>query len=198
MAYVDPPEDPQPRVSSALLMGAASPLWGYFGAVAAGGMAYWWMTRWTRPMNLEALFEAATSPALALVPPEPVVEAVVEAMTEPFQAPECEAVGGEAAPLSPIAVETLVAEPVALESTPLEAAAPAIEPQSEPVLEAAPEVIPEPEPLIEAAPKPAVDPAPETAKASEPPAVKAAEAPAPAPRPKTRKAAPTPTPDTEA
>lgn len=36
MASFDPPKIPQPRVSPALLVGATSPLWTYFGAVAAG------------------------------------------------------------------------------------------------------------------------------------------------------------------
>lgn len=173
MAHLDPPELPQTRVSPALLMGAASPLWGYFGAVAAGGMAYWWMTRWTRPMNLEALFDAATSPALALVPPEPVVEAVVEAMAEPFQALEREAVGGEAAPLSPLA-----AEPVAFAPT---AEAPPAAPVADSV--ALPDATPEPEAIVE----------PEARLATPEPAAE----PPSAPRPKAKKAAAAPEPDPE-
>lgn len=99
MATLDPfPDTPSltpaptatPRLSPALMMGAVSPLWGFYGAAAAGGVAYWWMTRWARPANLEALFERATPAAAAPealvgppavvetapVTPEPVVEAV--------------------------------------------------------------------------------------------------------------------------
>ena len=54
MSSFDLPQPPQNRVSPALLVGATSPLWSYFGAVAASGMAFWWMTRWARPVNLEA------------------------------------------------------------------------------------------------------------------------------------------------
>ena len=45
-------------------MGVASPLWVMFGAAASAGVAYWWMTRWTRAaVNFEAL--AAFSPKAA-------------------------------------------------------------------------------------------------------------------------------------
>jgi predicted flap endonuclease-1-like 5' DNA nuclease len=46
-------------------MGVVSPLWAMFGAAASAGVAYWWMTRWTRAgANFEAL--AAFSPTAAL------------------------------------------------------------------------------------------------------------------------------------
>jgi predicted flap endonuclease-1-like 5' DNA nuclease len=41
-------------------LGAFSPLWAMFGAAAAGGVAYWWMTQWTRSVNIEALLGSAT------------------------------------------------------------------------------------------------------------------------------------------
>ena len=87
MATFELPPTTEPRVSPQLLVGAASPLWTYFGAAASAGVAYWWMTRWTRPMNLEALF-AGRPPA-----PELLVEVV---------AAEPEPVGGESAPVSPV------------------------------------------------------------------------------------------------
>ena len=104
MSHVD---IPQARVSPALLMGAASPLWGYFAATAAGGVAFWWMTRWTRPVNLEAFFAPASPQALPVptsdaaeivacapeveAPPEPEpLEAAAERVADP--APEPEAV----------------------------------------------------------------------------------------------------------
>lgn len=90
------------------LVGVASPLWGYFAAAAASGVAFWWMTRWTQPHGLEALFArryAGLSPELAPAPAEgadpqaagdpetavammalePVI-AAVEAVEEPFMA----------------------------------------------------------------------------------------------------------------
>jgi predicted flap endonuclease-1-like 5' DNA nuclease len=79
-----------------LPMGAVSPLWAVFGAAASVGVAYWWMTQWTRSVNIEALggvkVVAAPKPAppeivaeLAPVPaPAPAVEApVVVAAPEP-------------------------------------------------------------------------------------------------------------------
>src|SRR5579863_9559191 len=36
-------------------LGVVSPLWAMFGAAAGAGIAYWWMTSWTRAVNFEAL-----------------------------------------------------------------------------------------------------------------------------------------------
>ncbi len=133
-------KDPQALIR--IPVGAASPLWGLFAGAAMSGAAWWWMTRWTRPANLEALFGAtqtATTEALAeveaLAPPmveavetleaamEPVVEAASEAFEAATDAVEAadvaldapaevvealieaapEPVGGEAAPISPVA-----------------------------------------------------------------------------------------------
>ncbi len=41
-------------------VGAISPLWAVFGAAASAGVAWWWMTRWTRAMNVEALAEVVS------------------------------------------------------------------------------------------------------------------------------------------
>jgi len=112
MATFDLPEIPAPRVSPQMMVGAASPLWGYFGAAAAGGMAYWWMTRWGRPVNLEALFDAA---ARALPDPDAIegaIEAIEEAVEEAML--PIDPVGGESAPISPL-VET-AAEPPEVEA----------------------------------------------------------------------------------
>jgi hypothetical protein len=90
-------------------VGLASPLWGLFAGAAMSGAAWWWMTRWARPENLEAMFGAAAkfeaavepkvvelaAPVLAAVEAAPetaleteaavetVTEAVVEAAQEP-------------------------------------------------------------------------------------------------------------------
>jgi hypothetical protein len=171
MASFDLPETPQPRVSPALLVGVASPLWSFFGAAAAGGVAYWWMTQWARPVNLEAMFGKAralplAAPALERVveAAEAVVETVVEAQAAVTEAALDEAplaVGGEAAPISPL----------------LEAA-----PEPEPI------IAPEPEVMFAVAPEPVIDePAPVAAAMAE-------EAP---PKPRATKAAP-PLPETDA
>ena len=129
------------RVSPNLFLGAASPLWGYYATAAAGGVAWWWMTRWTQVRNLEALFGAAAralpeAAAELAAPGADAAEAIVAAVEAAAPDLPPEAVGGEAAPISPF-LET--------------AAAP--EPEPEPVVEAAP---PEPvaEPSAEATPKP--------------------------------------------
>lgn len=114
-------------------VGLASPLWGLFAGAAMTGAAWWWMTRWARPENLEAMFGAAAKLEAAVTPegtpfaapaaeaakavvepvPEAMTEAVVEALVEAPVAPQ--PVGGESAPISPV-VQTLapeIAEPIA-------------------------------------------------------------------------------------
>lgn len=63
-----------------LPIGAASPLWFMFAGAASAGVAYWWMTRWMRPANLEALLAFPTADA------EPAEEAAIlfEAFMEPM------------------------------------------------------------------------------------------------------------------
>jgi len=86
-------------------VGLASPLWGLFAGAAMTGATWWWMTRWARPQNLEALFAASETfeaaveatptlaePTLELVEAdgpliETIVEAVVEAAPEPVVEP---------------------------------------------------------------------------------------------------------------
>ena len=83
-------------------MGVVSPLWLAFGAAASAGVAYWWMTRWTKAVNVEALErpaepEAAAAPVAATAP-EP------ELALEPEAAPAI-----EAAPVAP--AETVAEAP---------------------------------------------------------------------------------------
>lgn len=204
MATFDLPEWPEPRAPRQLMLGAVSPLWAYFGAAAAGGVAYWWMTRWTRPVNAEALFGGFVKPSQA---PTPVLEAVAEPVIEAFDAAAdaaetvVETTAGAVIEASESVAETAVqvvtealpdapvseAAPVAslgdvLAST---APAPATELAPEPVVEATPE------PVVEAAPEPEVEAAP----APEPEAPPVAEAtadplPAPVAKPRTRKTPP--------
>lgn len=174
MASFDLPELPQARMSPQLLMGAASPLWSYFAAAAAGGVAYWWMTQWARPVNLEAMLGAAKIlPAPAALAVEPVV-AVVEPMehvltTAPGALIETspEPVGGEAAPVSAVLEIAPVVEPA-------------------PQADAAPDSFAEatPEPLLGAEPEPVIEePAPFAAET-------AAEAPEPAAKLRAKKPPP--------
>ncbi|HEY2355978.1 MAG TPA: hypothetical protein VGH86_00905 [Phenylobacterium sp.] len=117
----------KPEVLLRVPVGLSSPLWGLFAGAAVSGATWWWMTRWVRPENLEAMFgavaktedtlasefAAVTEPLVeAVVQAEPVaiVETVVEAVThtEPVELAETiaeltpEPVGGEAAPVSPV------------------------------------------------------------------------------------------------
>ena len=165
MATFDLPEPPRPRVGPNLIVGVASPLWGYFGAAAASGVAYWWMTQWTRPLNLEALFGATaealpeTMAALA-APALEIVEAAVEAVEAAAPDVPAAPIGGEAAPVG-LATAWLAhedrAEPVVEALAPPE---PAVEPAVAPALGAAPgpvaEAAPEPAAEVAAAPKPRV------------------------------------------
>lgn len=102
------PKLPPTAMSPQMMVGAASPLWVYFGAAAAGGLAYWWTMRWTRPVDLGAFFDAATkaSPLGFVVAAEEWAETAAEAAVEAAEAPLAAVsgpVGGEAAPVSPLA-----------------------------------------------------------------------------------------------
>ncbi len=45
----------QAEKAFSLPLGAASPLWLAYAGATAGAMTYWWMTRWMKPANLEAM-----------------------------------------------------------------------------------------------------------------------------------------------
>lgn len=107
-------------------------------------MAYWWMTQWARPVNLEAMFGRAGSvsePALQSLADfsEATVQAVVETQATVTDALLDEAplaVGSEAAPISllepapelePDVMFAIAPEPVIDEPAPV-----AFEPMAEP------------------------------------------------------------------
>lgn len=75
-----------------LPLGAASPLWFAFASAASAGVAYWWMTRWTRPDNLEAFgdwFKPKTgaTPSLPLAVAQPALKSPIETpATAPVEA----------------------------------------------------------------------------------------------------------------
>ena len=158
-------KDPQALIR--IPVGAVSPLWGLFAGAAMTGAAWWWMTRWTRPANLEAVFgaaqaataetlaevEALAAPVIAAVEEAPaVLESVVEAASEaveaavedPTPAPIAEALI-EAAP-EPVGGEAAPISPV-LEALAPEVVEPApVETTPEAVAEASPESKPLPKP----------------------------------------------------
>ena len=92
-----------------LPMGVTSPLWAVFGAAAGVGVAYWWMTSWTRLVNVEAL----AGPTVK-TPAKPVTKAApVEIAVEP--APKVVEEVAETAPAVVAApVEVAEAAPAAL------------------------------------------------------------------------------------
>lgn len=106
------PESFDSNRAISLSLGMASPLWLAFAGAAVAGSAFWWMSRWTRPDNLEALFELpATRPALV---PDAVAEAAsaVEPLVE-IAATAAEAVVEAAAQEAAALVEGLaVVDPV--------------------------------------------------------------------------------------
>ncbi|HVN01762.1 MAG TPA: hypothetical protein VMT68_16275 [Caulobacteraceae bacterium] len=88
-----------------LPVGAVSPLWAVFGAAAGAGVAYWWMTRWTRALNVEALAGLIANSAATAGPIEVLAEpAAVPLAEEPAAAPVSEPMrAAEAAAESPAA-----------------------------------------------------------------------------------------------
>jgi predicted flap endonuclease-1-like 5' DNA nuclease len=56
MSWMQSFESDRPDLEKAIRapIGAASPLWWAFAGAATAGVAYWWLTRWARPVNLEA------------------------------------------------------------------------------------------------------------------------------------------------
>ena len=170
MSYLDPSDTPQTRVGPALMMGAASPLWGYFGAAAASGLAFWWMTRWTRPVNLEAFFATAADAAEPMLEPLlETVEIVTEVVAEEPATLAAAALALEHAPqAAPESVERIAPEP----PEDIAAAPPVAEPMVlEPVIEAV-----EDAPLAELEPPAPADVAMAASETLEPPTEPAATA----------------------
>ena len=136
------PETPvlaKPNAMMRVPVGLASPLWGYFAGAAVSGTAWWLMTRWVRPQNLEAMFGKAA-------PVEAPVEAAIETAVEVLPEPVVEAVAE---------VEAVVLPEPVVEAAPETVVEPVVEPAVEIVAEAAPEPVLEATPAM-ARPKPRV------------------------------------------
>lgn len=128
-----------PKALLNVRVGLASPLWPLFAGVAVSGAAWWWMTRWAQPANLEAMFGAtakaveATPKPAALI--EPVAEAVVEAVAETERVAEAVIDAVTAPPVEAVAQAEPVVEAAA------ETASETIEAVAEPIAEATPEPV---------------------------------------------------------
>jgi NADH-quinone oxidoreductase subunit E len=90
-------------------IGMISPLWLAYGAAASAGVAWWWMTRWAKPVNVEA----------HMAPPVADIPVAIEAWVEPTAALEPETPApAEVAP-EPAPTVATVAEAVAVDLEPL-------------------------------------------------------------------------------
>jgi predicted flap endonuclease-1-like 5' DNA nuclease len=106
-------------------IGAVSPLWAVFGAAASAGVAWWWMTRWTQAVNVEALAGFAAGE---------VKQAVEAAADVQLRVEEAVVAADAAATVAPAPVAEPEASPAAAEA---EAANDAVEAASEGVADAA-------------------------------------------------------------
>ena len=82
MIALKPNESVTPAAAFHVPIGAASPLWFLFTGVASAGVAYWWMTRWMRPINLEAMLPLSGADAAPLEEAAILIEAFVEPLLE--------------------------------------------------------------------------------------------------------------------
>lgn len=82
MIALKPNESVTPATALHVPIGAASPLWFMFTGAASAGVAYWWMTRWMRPMNLEALLPLTGADAAPAEEAAILIEAFVEPLLE--------------------------------------------------------------------------------------------------------------------
>jgi hypothetical protein len=124
-----------------LPIGAASPLWLAFAGATGAGLAYWWISRWMRPANLEAWLGL---PKAAMPEPEPMRAPMeVEAANDADVLAEDEPV----VKAEPERVEEVVETVMEAASEPAEMAA-----EAEPIAEEAPiETDPATAALIQAA-----------------------------------------------
>ena len=122
-----------------LMIGAVSPLWGFFTGAAVAGVGFWWMTRWMRGGYAEPIVEQVARPALAVVASaalelEEAAEAMAETVAEPALEVLAEALGGPTGEALAAAAEPAI--PLGGEAAPISpavlAAAPAAQPEPQP------------------------------------------------------------------
>ena len=127
-----------------LPMGMMSPMWFAFSAAASFGAAYFWMTRWAKPQNLEAMMPPAmTSPFKATT----ILDLIPDLEPQPLVAPPEDTAAdiafGSSVDDMPHVIAERAAQAAAAEAAELALLEP---PAPEPVMEAAPE----PQPVVEA------------------------------------------------
>ena len=150
MIALKPNESVTPATVLHVPIGVASPLWFMFTGAASAGVAYWWMTRWMRPMNLEALPPPPAADAAPVEEAAILAEAFVEPLIEAAE-PLLEA--GVVDP-DPAPVPAPEPAPNPLDTPPMEAAAEVVDEAVAPAVEAAVEIVaPAPKPKPKAAPK---------------------------------------------
>lgn len=107
------PEPPtEANKAIALSLGMASPLWFAFTGAAVAGSAFWWMSRWSRPENIEAMFDLPAA-AQSIVQPA-VVEIAVKAAATAVEvaAHEAAALAEGLADIDPVVEPLAAAEAV--------------------------------------------------------------------------------------
>ncbi|WP_421932213.1 hypothetical protein [Phenylobacterium sp.] len=139
MIELKPNESVTPTAALHVPIGAASPLWFMFAGAASAGVAYWWMTRWMRPVNLEALLSAPAADAHPLEEAAILVEAFVEPVLEAAEVVEPVLEAGGVVDPDPAPTPAPEPAPNPLDTPP-------------PPVEAAAEAAAEPAPVLEAAP----------------------------------------------
>ena len=150
MIALKPNESVTPAAAFHVPIGAASPLWFMFTGAASAGVAYWWMTRWMRPMNLEAMLPLSGADAAPLEEAAILIEAFVEPLLE---AAEPVLAGGVVDP-DPAPTPAPEPAPNPLDTPPAQAAAEPVVEVVAPVVEASPELAaPPPKAKPKAAPK---------------------------------------------
>jgi hypothetical protein len=126
----------EPSKTLSLPIGAASPLWLAFAGAASAGVAFWWMTRWTRAARGEAEAPAKLEPPVVepliigtpteiVAAAEPVAE-MIAATPAPVLETVAEAIEPVAAPKAVKAEAPKPAAPKAAKPKLVEAKAPAV------------------------------------------------------------------------
>ncbi|MEO8927716.1 MAG: hypothetical protein ABI306_11200 [Caulobacteraceae bacterium] len=120
-----------------LSLGMASPLWFAFGAAATVGASWWWMTRWTKAVNIEAMAPAMpAAPMLAIVESAPALEIAPELASELAPEPAAHALveaAQAATAMEPsVAPEPILAAPPKAKAAPKAPPKPVLAPVAEP------------------------------------------------------------------